>query len=152
MDVFRISKKAAFQPDGLGGIDYSGRWHEVGRRVVYASQSRSLAALEFLTHMSKIALISDDYVISTLFIPSNIEFDEVVIESLGYNWTSFKNLWQTQQIGANFLKKREKCLLKVPSAIVPNEFNLIINPLHPDFKLFKLTDNLPFSFDGGLHK
>ncbi len=59
MEVFRISKKAFAEIDGNGGLFYPGRWHNIGQRVVYTAQHRSLAALESLVHLSNTELLKN---------------------------------------------------------------------------------------------
>ncbi len=140
MELYRISKKEHFQTIGSGGFYFSGRWHEAGLRVIYASQSRSLASLEFLAHLSKTAYMQHDYIMSTVELPSELRFDEISIDTLGYDWKNLKNIWQTRQLGSSFLRKKEFIALKVPSAIVPGEYNFLINPEHKDFELCKLSD------------
>ena len=152
MEVFRISKKEYSAPDGIGGLYYPGRWHEVGHRVVYTSQFKSLAALEYLVHLSNSGLLKSGFVITTIFIPDNVLSDHIGYEMLGTKWTDHHNIIVTRKLGTNFLEKAESLLLKGPSAIVPEEYNFIINPVLPDFKFCKVTNSKPFDFDFRLGK
>jgi RES domain-containing protein len=152
MEVFRISKKEYSAPDGIGGLYYPGRWHEAGHRVVYTSQFRSLAALEYLVHLSSSSFLQLGFVMTTIFIPDDVPSDHISYEMLGTKWTDQNNIIVTRKLGTNFLEKGEKLILKVPTAIVPEEYNFIINPVHPDFKLCKVIFNKPFTFDFRLVK
>lgn len=152
MEVFRISKKIYSQLDGAGGLLYPGRWHKLGNRVIYAAQYRSLAALESLVHLSGTHLITNDFVITTLKIPDHIEFQTLKKQNLSANWNSLLNYSETQKIGADFLKSSKHLLLKVPSAILEDEYNFIINPLHPDFKFCKMISQKSFHFDNRFSK
>jgi RES domain-containing protein len=147
MEVFRISKKNFANLEGVGGLFFSGRWHEKGNRVIYTSEHRSLAALEFLVHLSSVNLIDNDFVIASIHIPDNIPVLELPKNILATGWNGPNYLPVTQNYGTNFLKDNKYMVLKVPSAIIDNEYNFIINPLSVDFYLCKIIDIKAFSFD-----
>ena len=63
-----------------------------------------------------------------------------------------KDIGYSRFIGDSFLSTRKNILLRVPSAIISDEYNILINPLHPDFKKIKITNSSPFEFDSRLFK
>jgi RES domain-containing protein len=152
MEVYRISKKEFAAIDGSGGLFYPGRWHIAGYRVLYAAQYRSLAALEYLVHLSSAYFLNNKFVITTLSIP-DVESVKVIDEKkLGDGWTNILNISKTQKIGTSFLEKANVLVLQVPSAIIPDEFNFIINPSHKAFSKCKIVDVQNFKFDTRLAK
>jgi RES domain-containing protein len=152
MEVYRISKKDYSNLEGLGGLYYPGRWHEVGYRVVYTSQHRSLAALEYLVHLSSASLLQSDYVISTIYLPDDAPNEVITSKMLSEGWTSIQRVTISRKIGTNFLKPNTNLFLQVPSAIVYGEYNYIINPNHPLIVSCKVSDISTFRFDGRLMK
>jgi RES domain-containing protein len=152
MDLYRISKREFSAPDGMGGMFYPGRWHVAGFRVIYAAQSRSLAALEYLVHLNHISLLANNFVISTLFIPNSIAAEIADENLLNPGWTDFQNYRVTQSIGTNFLKEGKSLIYKVPSAIIQKEYNYLINPGHELMQHCKISDVSDFFFDKRLIK
>ncbi len=147
MEVYRIAKDNHPEIDGLGGLLYPGRWHEKGIRVVYASQHRSLAAFETLVHISQTRLLVNNFVLMTLQVPDDALVLDVPSSVLEKGWDSYAHLPSLQQYGTWFLKEKKYLMLKVPSAIIKQEFNYIINPVHGQFSACKVTEVIPFRFD-----
>jgi RES domain-containing protein len=110
---------------GLGAKLYGGRWNSEGRPMVYLTSSRSLGMLEALAHFSPTNLPTD-YCMMTIDVPEN--FTELVIKSLPKNWHEYPEQNSTKQIGNGFLQDKKYLLLRVPSAIVPDEYNYLLNP------------------------
>ena len=137
--------------NGEGARIYGGRWNNKGTAVVYISGSLSLAALETFVHLgfetSKIKFSS-----IMVIIPDEVKIREVNIKSLPYDWRDEPSPESTKSIGSEWAKKMETVVLRVPSVIIPTEFNYVLNPLHPDFR--KLTIGKPntFSFDSRMWK
>jgi RES domain-containing protein len=152
VEVFRISKKAYSQIDGIGGLLYPGRWHIAGYRVIYTAQYRSLAALESLVHLSQTHLLANDFVLTSIKIPDNIDYKTIEHKKLSTNWNSIHQIAETQKIGTDFLKLSKYLFIKVPSAVIEHEYNFIINPQHKDFEHCKVISQSNFNFDGRLHK
>ncbi|NQU81520.1 MAG: RES family NAD+ phosphorylase [Bacteroidetes bacterium] len=86
MKIYRIVNKTHANLDGLGGIYGSGRWNEKGYRVVYASESISLAAWEKLIHLTDYQDLPTDLVVITINLPDNIEIKEVPGKVLVPGW------------------------------------------------------------------
>ncbi|HEY4785253.1 MAG TPA: RES family NAD+ phosphorylase [Bacteroidales bacterium] len=147
MEIFRIAKTDHTEIDGLGGLLYPGRWHEKGNRVVYASQHRSLAAFETLVHISSTKLLTNNFVMITIQVPDNASLLTVPDQILEKGWDSCTYLPAIQQYGTQFLKEKKYLLLKAPSAIIKQEFNFILNPLHEQFSFCSVINVNTFQFD-----
>jgi RES domain-containing protein len=152
MEVYRISKKEHSNLEGHGGLYYPGRWHEVGYKVIYTAQHRSLAALEYLVHLSNASLLQSDFVISTIYLPDKVPHEIISNEMLSENWTNIQRVTITRKMGTNFLKSNTNLYLQVPSAIIHGEYNFIINPNNPLVNYCKILNENNFRFDGRLMK
>jgi len=145
MELFRLTKEKHANLEGIGGLLFGGRWHEKGARVIYAASSRSLAILEYLVHISDPLLLPDALVLMTIFVPDNLKISVIEESSMPANW--HENQTITRRLGTSFLKDNINLLMRVPSALVPHEYNFIINPLHRDMQFCKIDNISKFSFD-----
>ena len=134
--------------DGIGGTFADGRWHTRGELVVYFGGSAAIVVLERLAHTDP-DLLPDDLRLALY------EFTEPVAASkveeygeLSLNWTQEENL--TRAIGRRWRQQSTSCVLGVPSAILPEEFNFVLNPQHPDSKHLRLVSERGFGFDARL--
>lgn len=152
MKVYRITKKQYANLDGEGGLLYPGRWHNKGHRVLYTSENKSLAILELLAHINKVVILSFNFVLLEIIIPDEIPIETVPDDILNKEWNSFTFSRKCQNYGSEFLAENKGLILKVPSVIVPNEYNYIINPNHPDFNKIRLDEVNKFYFDTRLFK
>ncbi|RZA03566.1 MAG: RES domain-containing protein [Sphingobacteriaceae bacterium] len=144
MILYRIVKCAYADLSGTGARLYGGRWNSEGRSMVYLASSRSLAVLEALVHLSPTNLPAD-FCIMTIDAPDDVL--EVPIEQLPKNWNEYPEHNNLKQIGNDFLLKQKHLLLKVPSAIVKEEYNYLLNPLHKNAGKVKILKTQPFAFD-----
>jgi len=144
MILYRIVKCNYADLSGTGARLYGGRWNSEGRAMVYLTSSRSLGVLEALAHLSPTNL-PGDYCMMTIKTPDN--FFEVDIKSLPENWHDFPEPNSLKQIGNKFLQENKYLFLKVPSAIVEEEFNYLMNPMHPKAADVKILSTQPFHFD-----
>ena len=153
MIVYRICKaryaKTAFS--GAGGLDSPGRWHRRGQPIIYAAPTLSLAALEYFVHLgrtdTKIAFVSAHAIIA-----DDPAMEVVDPASLPGNWKSSPPIDATMDLGTRWCLEMRSLAIKVPSAVVPGEFNYLLNPRHPGFKRIKLSTPEPFSFDARMWK
>ena len=130
--------------DGEGAKKAGGRWNSPGVPVVYASGSLSLALVEVLVHLP--AKILPAY--SAL----SLEFDTSLVTvvapgQLPRNWKDSPPPPTTQGIGDDWVAGGTSAVLRVPSVVVPGEFNFILNPAHRDFGRIRIGTPLPFPFD-----
>ncbi|NCT17048.1 MAG: RES superfamily protein [Flavobacteriaceae bacterium CG_4_8_14_3_um_filter_34_10] len=152
MKLYRISnKKYAENLLGTGAWLYGGRWNSKGIAVVYTSGSIALAVLENLVYFD-MDLMPKDLVLTTLEIPESISIQKIAANQLQKDWNCYPHTEGTQQLGNRFVKDAKHLLLRVPSAIVSQEFNYILNPSHPDFKKIKICKNEVFSLNERLFK
>lgn len=144
MFVWRICKRkyqnSAFS--GEGGFYTSGRWTPQGFKVVYTAESLALATLEIFVHTesNKIPLVA-----IRAWLPDDLDIEEVDINNLPKNWQDESTYPILPQIGKKWLQSQTAPVLKVPSAIIPVEFNYLLNPQHPDLK-FSLEPPMTFTF------
>ena len=129
---------------GNGAKLYGGRWNSRGLSVVYTTENISLAVLEILVR-ADMQIIPPSYHLIKIEIPD-------LIQAIPINTGKLKNGWKddigyTQWMGDEFIKSNKALLLKVPSAIVDEENNYIINPEHSDFKKVKIAAIKKFLFD-----
>ncbi|WP_114936564.1 RES family NAD+ phosphorylase [Mucilaginibacter endophyticus] len=146
MILYRISKcNYAADLSGTGARLYGGRWNSEGKPMLYLASSRSLAVLEVLVHLDPLT-IPGNYCLTEIEVP-DVEIVTVEIEQLPTDWRDISGPVVLRQLGDAFLKKQKYLLMKVPSSIVPAEYNYLLNPLHPDALTVKLLKREPFSFD-----
>jgi RES domain-containing protein len=141
----------AFTGEGarLGG----GRWNHPGTRVVYVSESLSLAALEQFIHFTR----NDIALARTLLaipveIPAELKVIEVSREVLEKDWRLSPPSDSTRDIGTQWVEKARSAVLRVPSAIIPEECNLLLNPQHRDFEKIRIGKERPFALDDRMWK
>lgn len=133
--------------DGEGAKRSGGRWNSIGVPVVYTSATRSLALVEVLVHLPSGILPAYSAV--------PIEFGESLVTSiepalLPANWKDHPPPAETKAIGDRWVTDARSALLRVPSAVVPNEVNYVLNPSHPDFDQVRIGTPIPFPFDSRL--
>ncbi len=149
MKLYRItSSKYAGDLSGVGAGLYGGRWNPVGINLLYTSGSISLASLEFLVHNLHI-LSSKTMALLVLEVDLGGGIEELQEAELPNDWQDKTYTPQsTQRLGRNFFQENEHYLLKVPSAIVPLEYNFLLNPLHPAHNSTKIIRKIdPFVID-----
>lgn len=153
ISVWRMIKEkyAGMAFSGDSAALYPGRWNTGGVKMIYAAGSLSLAALELFMHMQEEGL-KIKFVCFKLDIPGRIKISELDLGRLPGDWRNCPAAESTQMIGANWAKKNTSMILRVPSVIIPLEYDYLINPLHPDFSSLKIPPPLPFSFDPRLWK
>ena len=147
IELFRIATSEHINDiSGTGARIYGGRWNHQGYPVVYASGSRSLAALEFLVHVP-MALAPEELSILEINIIETVEIESVNESQLPLNWRDYPAPEQLANIGTKWLKSKSSLLLEIPSAVIEKEVNILINPLHEDIKNVSLISIEKFSFD-----
>ena len=151
MRIFRICRKAhARDPlSGRGGLRVAGRWHSQGVRVVYASESRALAALEVLVHVDP-DLAPADLVRIEIDVPHPLRIETVKASSLGPRWRAHPAPESLRALGDRWVRRGASAVLRVPSAVIPEESNYLLNPGHPDAARVSVVAIEPFAFDARL--
>jgi RES domain-containing protein len=132
---------------GEGAKLYGGRWNSPGVAVVYSSQHKSLAALELLVHR--------DPTRPNRFTAFLFQFPESLIETvplrgLPEDWRQEPPPPSAQQIGDAWMKESRSAVLAMPSIIIPEELNYVLNPAHRDFRKITIGKPQDFAFDARL--
>jgi len=150
--VYRISLvKHARDLSGTGARLTGGRWNAKGTAVLYASESRSLAAMEYLVHVS-LANIPADVKIVSIGIPETSVPKQIGPSVLPAGWHRNPAPFSLADMGTRWALGMESLLLRVPSAVILHEFNILINPTHPDIKSVRILEVEDFLYDERLHK
>jgi RES domain-containing protein len=134
MNVYRIAKtQYANDLSGIGARIYGGRWNHKGTSILYTSENRALATVEYLVHVP-MSIVPANLRMVALQIPDNITAKEIAISDLPDNWRDYPAPLKLAELGTNWAKMNESLLLRVPSAVVEGEYNILINPIHPSMK------------------
>lgn len=131
--AWRIVKRrhAGSAFDGEGARRYGGRWNPPGTAVVYASETRALCLLEVLAGLRAVKPVQAYVLIPATFDDSLVL--DVGTRDLPPEWRRHPPHPGTQRIGREWVDRKRSAVLRVPSAIVPEEANYLLNPAHPDF-------------------
>lgn len=132
MEVYRIT--AAKYGQKLSASRAPNRWNGENQYVLYAAESRALAALEMVAHRSS-KMRKNDFKILAISLPDprNV-FEEMPVDKLPINWRTMMAYNQLQRLGGEWYRSKRKLILRVPSVLVDGEYNYIINTNHPDFE------------------
>lgn len=145
MILWRISNYETL--DGVGGLLVSARWHTKGHSVVYCTLNPATALLETLVHLE---IDSEDrperFRVLRIEGPASISIEEIEVDSLSPKWVEDVNA--TQAIGDRWLSERRSLLLQVPSVLVPETWNVLLNPQHTEANLLKITATYAHALDG----
>ena len=128
---------------GEGARLFGGRWNSVGTPVVYTSESIALATLELCVHLDRDVSLKKYRVFPVEF---SAEFVKE-LESLPEGWDHDPISPSSMEAGDLWAKEGSTPVLKVPSVIVPSEYNYVLNPHHPDFQNIKIGEIRPFAID-----
>lgn len=144
MLVFRIalSKYA----DQLQASGRAARWNPNDVNMIYTSSSRSLACLENVVHRSQFGL-NELFKVMTIQVNDQIKIDSIKLSDLPDDWKAFNKMPFTQAIGEKWVKEKTSAVLEIPSSVIQEEVNYLLNPGHPDFKHIQLINTGIFVFD-----
>lgn len=142
MILWRISNYATL--DGEGGKLFPARWHTKGRAIIYTADHPASSLCEMLANTDAMALPSSFQLLK--IVASEIKVSAV--ENLDANWTTDQKI--TQDLGDKWLAAKTSVLLRVPSALVPEAFNYLINPTHPEMTRIQIKEVLRVPLDSRL--
>lgn len=146
MIVYRIGKTIhANDLSGEGARLNGGRWNHAGTSCIYSSESRALSVLEFSSNVS-LDLIPRDLSFTSIDIPDN-SWIELSISDLPADWNDTVTPVSTKDFGTHLLKQTGSLALKIPSVIIPQEFNYLINPIHQDISKVSIKEIVDFAYD-----
>lgn len=145
MILYRIAH-SLYKDDlsGEGAALYGARWNSKGTRMLYTSEHISLCALEMLVHVP-LSITGASFFLLHIQVPDELSPAEIRVDKLKERWQEDEPY--TAFMGDQFAAARQSLYLKVPSAVIPEENNFLINPRHPSFKKVKIIRSAPFTFD-----
>lgn len=146
MVLWRISRHLDLS--GEGGFRAPGRWHHAGQPVVYLAERPAAALLEVCVHTSAND-VPPEFTLLKIVGP-DVKPRVIKPDDLPSGWQSRMEV--TRDLGTAWLRRKESVLLRVPSAIVPETENCLLNPAHPDAKKFKIAEAFPYPFDARLKR
>jgi RES domain-containing protein len=143
--------KSRFAADAFGGEGarlYGGRWNSPGIAMVYTAGSVSLATLELLVHLDNTSVLPS-------FSICPVDFDDSLVElldpaNLPPDWNQSPPPTSLRTIGDDWISRGSSVALRVPSAVIENENNYLINPVHTDFKKLVIGSMEAFKLDSRL--
>lgn len=145
--AYRISKMAYVRDlTGIGSKLYGGRWSPPGIPIIHTSESRALAALEFYVHLGNRPPLADTS-IASIEINDGASARKIAIEDLPSDWKEYPAPIVLYNIGVNWVKSGDCLLMLVPSVQIPQEYNILINPAHPEMKHIKIVKVEKFIYD-----
>lgn len=145
MEVYRISRDKYAKALTASGV--ANRWNYDQEWVIYTACNRALSTLELVVHRSAIQP-AFSYQVMVISIPDEPRFITAITEKdLPPNWRNIEAYPQLQKTGSDWYTGNRSLVLKVPSAVLPSEFNYIINTRHPDYKKIRLLRLESFFWD-----
>lgn len=137
MTIYRMHRAARSAGDYMGAMLAGGRWNPIGIPMLYAAEHLSLACLEILVHLDK-GQLPRDYVWSEADLPDRPELLSIV---------SLNDIGSCQTAGTAWIHTANELAIAVPSIIIPEEFNILLNPMHTDYNALVWSQPRPFRFD-----
>jgi RES domain-containing protein len=147
MIVYRITLDK--YSDKLYASGNPARWNPKDVKLIYAAGSRALACLENIVHRNSRGQ-SHNFKTLLIEIPKGVKIDKVNTADLPEEWQLYENMGYTQEIGEKWIVDEISAVLRVPSAIIPEEFNYLLNPAHKHFRLIRLVGAELFRLDSRL--
>lgn len=148
MLAFRIAHYKYAHSLSVSGFE--GRWNSKGKLVLYASENVATSLLENILYRTGTGF-NNDYKIMVIYHPEE-HIEQMITSNLPKEWRSMESYDQLQKIGNSWYDEQRSLCLKVPSSILPDNYNIIFNTTHPEFKNVKLIDVLDYEPDERLEK
>ena len=146
MHVYRIATtRYSRDLSGTGARLYGGRWNPQGISVVYTAESRALATVEYLVHVP-LSLVPRDLSLVTLHLSDEIPCTTIAIADLPAHWRDYPAPSALADLGAQWAAAYQILALRVPSAVVAQEYNVLLNPLHPAMSQVTIVQVDPYQF------
>jgi len=131
MELFRIAISQYAKTLNASGA--ANRWNKFGEFILYTGSTRSLASLELVVHRAAIKPLHNYEVMVISIADEDQLVRQVHLAELPADWRTLAAYPALQELGSEWYKKKETLLLKVPSAVIIQEYNYLINIEHPDF-------------------
>ncbi len=143
MLLYRITHKKWSQSFFASGLE--GRWNREGNKVIYCAESITLAFLENMVRRQGIGF-NHDFKIMFIDVPHFLEVSEINADELEEGWRDVRDYTKCQQAGNHWYEKGRVPIFKMPSAVLPQAYNYVINTMHPEYskiRLIQITDLVP---------
>ena len=149
MKVYRITRKRYEKHvlNGEGGRKVASRWNYKGDPITYTSATRALSLLEMLVHMDMEDMRKMDLVICEITIPETVKVQTIPAKSLPEGWQKTPFSQGPQAYWHAFIQKKKAAVLRVPSIIIPQEWNYLIDPMHEQAGKIKVNSCSALSID-----
>ena len=151
MKVWRLCRKQHAAFDGEGARLAGGRWNRRGTGVVYTSATLSLAVLEYFVNLP-VAAAPLDLVAVSAELPADIPTSSLNASDLPRGWRKYPAPDALADLGTRWVEEGKTAILAVPSAVVPQERNYLLNPAHPRFREITPGKPEPLSLDPRMWK
>lgn len=149
MRVFRLIK-ARYSPallSGEGGLLAEGRWHSVGRRIVYAASCEALTVLEVRVHLGRsLPGAGERYAMHVIDLPDSA-VEVLPLERYPDDWRHQPPRPASQAIGDAWLEAHRSLALRVPSVHSHSDATLLLNPAHAAAAQLEVLETRPYQFD-----
>ncbi len=133
MLVYRITHKNYSKE--LFASAFRGRWNASGKKVLYCAESIPLAFLENMVRRQGVGF-NYDFKIMIIEIPDNLKITAINVVGLAVGWRDFEDYSKCQRVGDQWSEEGKTPVLKVPSAVLPDCSNYVLNTIHADFKKY----------------
>jgi RES domain-containing protein len=144
----RYAKRAY---DGRGARRLGGRWNHRGEALVYAAPTLSLASLELFVNLRP-ARVPRELVAVPATLPDDVSSAICDAASLPRSWRDVPAPQALQDLGSEWIRSLRTAVLLVPSVVIPEEFNILLNPAHPEFAKLQVGQPRKFQFDARMWK
>jgi len=146
MFAWRLCREEYADLSGIGASLYGGRWNSPGHSVVYATSSLALAFVEIIPGLRK-NVVPKGFVSLSIQINDNASKKEITLDDFPSKWREEETRNWFTKVGDQWLEEKKEILFIVPSVIIPEEQNILINPHHPEIEKVAVSAIKPFSVD-----
>lgn len=147
MRIFRIAKTNFIEDlSGEGARLYGGRWNKPGDAVIYFSEHLSLCVLEILAR-TEYQFLRSGFSYLEAEIPDSLIRHISKPSKIHFNWNIEPPNMETQIYGSDWLRSKKDLAISIPSAVLPQEWNVLINPGHSLFSEIKILNIAPLVLD-----
>jgi RES domain-containing protein len=137
--------------EGKGARQFGGRWNSAGTPIIYTADCLAAAALELMVNMIDYSVILQKFVRTSVGFPEG-GVQTIHAADLPDGWQRSPASAECKAVGDAWVRGKESLVLKIPSAVIPEHVNYLINPEHPGFTELEINPTLPFNFDHRLNK
>ncbi|MFM9969536.1 MAG: RES family NAD+ phosphorylase [Burkholderiales bacterium] len=129
---------------GEGARLYGGRWNKKGVPLVYTADCQALALLEMLAQDEP---LHTRYVMICATIPSNLKIQRITTANLPADWREMGAREELRNLGSEWVRLKTSAVLAVPSVLIPDQTNYLLNPRHPEFAKIEIGKPKEFVTD-----